>query len=274
MTDLATRGWRRSRVMVIGAHGQLGRAVMRAAPDAIAVARSDTAITADLLDRASIRDALASRPTRVILTAAYTNVIGCETDPIASAVNIEGTRAVVEEAAAIGAAVTFISTDYVFGGKGGPYDEATSPYPLNAYGRQKLAGEQIVLSVPGNLVVRTCQVFGDDPRRMNFVLRVLDVLRAGETVGASARMSGTPTYAPDLARALLEPAEGVRHVVGAELVSRFDLARRVALTHGLDPELVVDRHTPDTVNRPAVSWLTSRWPRTMTPLDEALRAIS
>src|SRR6185295_6759642 len=98
---------------------------------------------------------------------------------------------------------TFISSDYVFDGIAGPYREDEATNPINVYGAHKLEAEAITLAADGaNLVVRTCQVFGDDPRRTNFVVRVADRLRAGETVEAAGDLFGTPTYAPDLARAL------------------------------------------------------------------------
>lgn len=265
-------------VMVIGAHGQLGRAVTAIDDSIVAIARSGTASTADLRDRDSLRRVITLRPHHVILTAAYTNVAGCETDPDAWLVNVEGTQAVVEEAAAVGSTVTFISTDYVFDGAAGPYDEGAPTHPLNAYGRQKLAAEQVVLAVPGNLVVRTCQVFGPDPRRANFVLRVADQLHRGEPVRASGRMLGTPTYAPDLASALIRlttgGATGIRHVVGDELLSRFDLARRVARASGADPDLITEVHVEDGVRRPLQSWMVSRYPVAMTPLDLALALVT
>jgi dTDP-4-dehydrorhamnose reductase len=91
-------------------------------------------------------------------------------------------------------------------------------------------------------------------------------------------MLGTPTYAPDLAQALvsltLAAVSGIRHVIGDELVSRYELARRVAIACGADPELVIDEHVTDNVNRPLRSWMVSVHPTTMTPLDEALRLVT
>ena len=260
------------RLAVIGAGGQVGRALVHAAEaeqvDVVGTqrdaARADLRL--DLLDPSSIRSVLgAIRPTHVVLAAAATSVATCERDPIGTEkVNVTGSLLVAEAARTLGARLVFISTDYAFDGEAGPYDEAAEPRPINAYGRQKRAVEQIVANMPDALVVRTCQVFGSDPRRANYVLWVADQLLAGRRVRAATDLFGTPTFGDDLARSLLEltrgDAQGYWHVAGPDFVSRRDLARAVATAFGAEAALVEDvpfAAIDDGVPRPRRAGLTS-----------------
>jgi dTDP-4-dehydrorhamnose reductase len=98
-------------------------------------------------------------------------------------------------------------------------------------------------SDPDGIVVRTCQVFGADPRRANFVLRITDQVRAGREVRAAVDLFGTPTRVDDLAETMLSftlgSDRGPMHVAGPEYLSRFDLAQRVATAAGADINLVI-----------------------------------
>ena len=281
------------RVLVIGATGQVGRELVaeltqRPGPlDVVAAARShpDPARQVQLERPETIeRLVLAVGPNHVILTAAATNVAWCEEHPDESrAINVLGTEAAALAARRVGASFTFISTDYVFDGISGPYGEDEPTNPINVYGAHKLDAEAAVMAAdPVNLVVRTCQVFGDDPRRTNFVVRVADRLHADQPVEAAGDLFGTPTYAPDLARALAEltlsRASGIWNVAGDTFLSRYELATLVADAfggaHGLIVEVAADRmHDP--VNRPRRSGLRNgrledAGLRLITPLPEAL----
>jgi dTDP-4-dehydrorhamnose reductase len=189
----------------------------------------------------------------------------CERDPAGTArANVLGSSAVLEAARNVGARLVFLSTDYVFDGEDGPYGENATPRPINEYGRQKRAIEQQVVDRDDGLVVRTCQVFGHDARRANYVLRVADQVRRGHRLRAAIDLMGTPTYVDDLAAAvvvlLLGPERGYWHVAGREYLSRYDLARRttaaacadVRLVDGV-PFAVID----DGVPRPLRAGLTS-----------------
>ena len=285
------------RVLVIGATGQLGRELVRALqiwPQPVEVftaSRSDP----DPDRRAWLehpetleRVIAAVRPAHVILAAAATNVAWCEDNAGAShTINVVGTDAAARAAHRIGANLVFLSTDYVFDGEAGPYAESAATRPINVYGAHKLAAEEAVLEQnPGNLVVRTCQVFGDDPRRTNFVMRVVDRLRQGETVEAAGDLYGTPTYAPDLARILAEfaltSANGVWHVAGTTFLSRYELAHMAAAAFSCDRGSIVEvstDHMDDPVNRPRrAGLLTHRLQvtggRATTPLADALRDLA
>jgi dTDP-4-dehydrorhamnose reductase len=283
------------RLLIIGASGQVGRAIaVEAATTAaftsvVAAGRSVAAPQhhVDLSDLPSIeRLFAAAEPTHVMLTAATTNVAWCESQPAESRrVNVEGVAAVAAEAARSGAHLTFFSTDYVFDGSAGPYAETDRTHPINVYGSQKLEAEALVLERADALVVRTCQVFGPDPRRANYVLRTVDSARAGREIHAPTDMLGTPTFAPDLGRIVVELAiagdTGLWHVAGAEHVSRFELARMAVDVFGGDPAVVGETTSAslsDGVPRPLESGLrcarlASRGLAT-TPLRHALERLA
>ena len=160
-------------VLVTGAGGQVGRSLRQELPAARFLTRQDL----DVTDGAAVRSLLKGTDV-VVHLAAMTNVDRCEAEPdAAERVNGWGTGVVVDAAAASGARVVYLSTDYVFDGrKRGEYIEDDAPAPVNVYGRSKLAGEERVRAREENLIVRTSWVFGDG---RNFVRTIVDAARAG-----------------------------------------------------------------------------------------------
>ena len=163
-----------------------------------------------------------------------TDVDRCEVEPDrAFAVNAEGTKNVVAAAEAAGARVIYLSTDYVFDGtKPTPYVEEDLPHPLNRYGASKLEGERHVLKHGDNVVVRTSWVMG---RGRNFVRTILAAARTRSELSVVDDQCGRPTFAEDLAAALLALLEGrhagIVHVSGdGPPCSWADLAEQ-ALAH-------------------------------------------
>jgi dTDP-4-dehydrorhamnose reductase len=261
-----------TRVAVIGSTGQVGRAVLREMETnsvrAVGLRRDAKRpdYRLDLLDIQTVRRSItAVMPTHIVLAAAVTDVAECERYPLETArANVLGTTAVIDAALSIRARVLFISSDYVFDGNAGPYDEEATPRPINEYGRQKRAVEKYLVERDAGLVVRTCQVFGDDVRRANYVLRVADQARRGIPIRAAVDLMGTPTYVDDLAGAivalLLGSGHGYWHIAGPEYLSRYELALKVAAAACADVSLVdavpfaaID----DGVPRPMRSGLTS-----------------
>jgi dTDP-4-dehydrorhamnose reductase len=181
-------------------------------PDARLHAREDL----DVTDARAALSALDGADA-VLHLAAFTNVDACEEEPErAFEVNARGTAIVAAAAAATGARVVYVSTDYVFDGrKDGAYEEDDAVNPLNVYGRSKLEGERAVLATDGNLVVRTSWVFGEG---RNFVATMLFAARAGKKLRVVADQVGRPTWARPLARALVHLVEaetgGIVHVAG------------------------------------------------------------
>ena len=250
------------RVAVTGAHGGLGRALVRRLQrhDVAAFAHDDLPVE----DPAAVRDRLtAARPEVIFHLAAMTSVDGCELDPDgAFAVNSLGSRNVAVASRDVGAVVVAMSTDYVFDGtKGDPYHEFDEPRPRSVYGRSKLAGEEEVREhAPEHLVVRTAWVFGagDD-----FLTRSVRALAAGAEVGGIVDQVGSPTFVDHLAERLPQLVEagarGLVHVAGPEPVTWYDVLERAreigALPGTLSEQKMGDLDRP--APRPANSALTS-----------------
>lgn len=200
----------------------------------------------DILDaEASAALVTGLRPDAIFVPAAIPNVDWCEAHPAESfQVNVLGLCHLLEAGKGHRSRLVFFSTEYVFDGTRGPYSEGDRPNPISVYGRQKLAGEEMVLGqAPENLVVRTTVVYGWERRARNFSQRLLAELQAGRRVKVPSDQVSSPTYVPDLAEAACELAEkgctGLYHVAGSQRVSRCVLARAVADVFGLDGDLLV-----------------------------------
>ena len=184
----------------------------------------------------------------VIHLAAMTHVDACEVDSDrAWAVNAEGTRNVAEAARERNIPMVYLSTDYVFDGtKRGEYVEDDAPNPISVYGRTKLEGEAHVRSVPSGAVVRTSWVVGEG---RNFVRTIVSAGRERHSVSVVDDQRGRPTFADDLARAIVHILEheitGVVNVAGDEEPCTWATLAELALrTAGLDT--VVERVDTDT----------------------------
>ena len=234
------------RYLVIGGAGLVGSHIRRALSGrATAVTYRRTAVPGgtplDVTDAAAVQDHVrASRPDVVILTAAEPYVERCESEPEATRrVNVEGTRNVASAAAEIGAVLVVLSSEYVFDGTSGAYSEDDRTAPLNEYGRQKVAIEAIARLSGRHLICRTSGVFGDEPERKNFVLQLVDALRAGRPFTVPSDQVITPTDAGSLSRAVVELVErglrGTFHVAGPERLARTEFAQRVVAAFDLDP---------------------------------------
>jgi len=193
------------KVVVTGAAGMLARALVpaleRAGHQVLAPPESD----ADVTRYESLRAAIEPfRPDWVAHLAAFTRVDDCESDPdLAFRVNGLGARNAALVAAATGAAVLALSTDYVFDGRATrPYREYDPPAPLSTYGRSKWAGEEAVRDVaPRHVIVRSAWMFGAGGA--NFVDAVLRKARHGEPLAVVDDQRGAPTWTADLAGALV-----------------------------------------------------------------------
>jgi dTDP-4-dehydrorhamnose reductase len=223
------------RCLVFGGTGMLGQAVVAEARSrgwaalGLSHAQADIATGAEPL----LGWADAFRPELVVNCAAFTKVDACETEqPRAFAVNGEAVSNVAAVAARAGAPLIHISTDYVFEGTArAPYREDSPTMPLSVYGRSKLAGEAHAVAYGRGLVVRASWLFG--PGGHNFVATMVDLIETGRVPLKVVRdQEGCPTYAPFLARALLDLAQrevtGVIHYRNREPVSWYAFAVEIA----------------------------------------------
>jgi dTDP-4-dehydrorhamnose reductase len=199
------------RVLVTGAGGQVGAEVvglLEAQPHHEVVGLDHAGL--DCGDRDAVEQVVgAVLPDAVVHCAAWTNVDGCESDPDrAWRDNGLAVRHVAVAASRVGAHVTHVSTDYVFDGElDRPYVEWDAVGPRSAYGRSKLAGEiELQQHATSWTLVRTAWVFGR--RGGNFVDTMLRVAGAGGPLRVVDDQRGSPTYAPDLAEALVRLTVG------------------------------------------------------------------
>ena len=215
------------RIVVTGANGQLGQAVMRqfhGLHDLSALGHADIE-----LSEARTADTIAAlRPQAIIHAGAMTNVDGCARDPDAAyAANALGSRWVAQAAVRANARMIYISTNEVFDGTATtPYGEFDCPNPINAYARSKYAGEQAARELLDRLyVVRVAWLFGGTRNFLRTVLRL-------SSEQSSLRMVddeiGSPTHAGDVAAALGQllttDAYGTFHFVNQGSCSRYELA--------------------------------------------------
>ena len=215
------------RLLVTGGRtGYLGRYVVRAADrhDVVAVGSVD----ADLRDREAVAALLARHRPDAVVHTAYV--------PSDRDVTATGTEHLAAAAAAVGARVVLVSSDVVFGGSDRPYPESAPTDPVTAYGEAKVAAEAAVLTTcPGAVVARTSLILGDGSSPHELLVRRL---AGGADGGLFEDERRCPVHVEDLARALVELAEGdhggVLHVGGADAMSRLELGRLIARRDGLD----------------------------------------
>jgi dTDP-4-dehydrorhamnose reductase len=212
----------------------------------------------DITQKSDVKSLVSSfQPSVIINAAAATDVDWCETHrEEAWNVNVVGVENLVETSRKVGARLIHVSTDYVFDGKNGPYAEDAQPHPISYYGKAKLAGENAMRT--GGIayaIVRTIVVYGSGVNvRKNFVLWVMDSLRAGRRIQCVDDQISNPTHVSDLSQAILKIFEtdrcGLYHVCGREKISRYAFAVRIAEIFGLDSSLV-DRINSSQRSQPA-----------------------
>jgi dTDP-4-dehydrorhamnose reductase len=261
------------RVLLTGAGGQLGSALRSEIPSNVEMLALDRS-GLDLRDTSRICELVnRRRPDVVINAAAYTSVDLAETEPaLAIAVNAEGPGRLAEAAAAIQARMIHLSTDFVFAGdRPVPYDVEADPQPLSTYGKSKRAGELAVIAILGDsaTVVRTSWLYATHGR--NFVLTMLNLLRARESIGVVYDQAGSPTWSTSLARAIwaMVPRDdlgGIQHWCDDGVASWYDFAVAIqeeAIERGLLHRPVPIRairstEYPTPARRPAYSVLDKR----------------
>jgi len=257
--------------LVLGAGGMLGRAVGEALEASYPGTISATRAEVDVTDRFRLDAEIERlRPDVVINCAAFTDVDGCEIDrDRARRVNAEGAGNAAIAAAAAGSRIVHVSTDFVFDGRRRvPYTEDDPPAPLSEYGRTKLDGERRVAAASAaHLIVRTSWLYGHG--RSNFVDSIRSRAANGGTLRVVDDQFGSPTYAVDLARALVlliaRDARGLVHFANAGVCSRHEMAREILAAGGLgagELRAITTGEAGRIAARPAYSALdTSRYSR-------------
>lgn len=246
------------RILITGANGLLGQKLVKLILDKgehelIATSRGanrlpfpETSYTYKSMDTTSpvqIREVMAeTRPEVIIHTAAMTNVDQCETEREACWMqNVTATEYMVEAAYSVNAFLIHLSTDFVFDGENGPYDEEATANPVSYYGESKLEAERIIQrSGLPSAIVRTVLVYGiaHDMSRSNIILWVKESLENGKHIKVVDDQLRSPTLAEDLAMGCYLIAEkqatGVFNICGRDLLSPYQMALKTAEFFKLD----------------------------------------
>jgi dTDP-4-dehydrorhamnose reductase len=228
------------RIAVIGANGQLGSEIVALGTAGGEHVLGFTHEEVEVGRAAGVLPVRAARPDIIINTAAMHDLNRCEAEPLA-AWQVNAALPLVACARDIGAAYLYVSTDYVFDGDAGGYEENAATRPRSVYGRTKRAGEVAALTVvPRSGVCRVSYLFGKVGCRAkgggNFVEFVVAALRAGRHLDLDADTRFSPTYAPDAAAQILRVAarvvqdgqRGVFHCTNLGCCSHHDWARAIA----------------------------------------------
>ncbi len=191
------------------------------------------------------------KPEVVYACAALANVDYCQTHPEESrATNYDGIKRIADFCNEFNSRLVFLSTDYVFNGKKGPYTEDATPNPINFYGEHKLLAEQYVKANSKNhLIVRTTITFGNERVEKNFYLVLKSKLGQGQEMKVPTDQFGSPSYNKSIAKALVElgnnDLQGVLNISSDSFLSRFEFALLIARIFDLNKDLIVPVTTPE-----------------------------
>jgi dTDP-4-dehydrorhamnose reductase len=225
------------RVTIFGASGLLGKELVREWSGDIVTGL--TSRDADIRDAKLVQEVVQkTRPDWIVLSAAYTDVDGCEAKPeLAFSVNRDGAVNVANVAEACGARLLFLSSDYVFDGKKTtPYETDDVRNPQSVYGRSKAEAEIKLLElIPDCCIVRTSWLFGVGGKCFPDTILKLAASRPALDVVNDQR--GCPTYAVDLARAIIQlcrvNAKGILHATNTGDCTWFEFAEEIVKSAGL-----------------------------------------
>ena len=249
------------RVTLFGASGLLGQDLVQELKTEQLAALSSK--DADLRDRARVREVIRdSRPDWVVLSAANTDVDGCEANrDLAFAVNCDGAVNVAEAAREAGSRLMFLSTDYVFdGSKRSPYETTDARKPTTVYGESKACAEERLLEIlPEVCIVRTSWLFGHGGKC--FPATILKLASTRPEISVVNDQRGSPTFTRDLALALVQlcraSARGIVHVTNAGNCTWYEFASEIVRESGLPTTVkpVTTAEFPRPARRPAYSVL-------------------
>lgn len=256
-------------ILVTGSNGQLGRSIRKEAEGSKDNYIYTDVQELDITDPEAVKSFVKDNDVDVIVNcAAYTNVDAAEDhEDIAMKINGVAPGILAHAIKEKNGSLIHISTDYVFGGSGKnePLKEDQSPSPTGAYGRTKLKGEEeISNSGASSIILRTAWLYSDYGN--NFVEKILSLLKNRDSIKVVFDQCGTPTYATDLAKAIVDIIterkikghEGIYHFSNEGVCSWYDFAHAAAKLAGLKEKEVLPCHSsefPSKVVRPPYSVL-------------------
>lgn len=251
------------RVTLFGASGLLGQDLVRELSGAQYHLTALSSQDADLRNLARVRELIRdSRPDWILLSAAYTDVDGCESNrDLAFAVNCDGAINVAQAARAAGSRLLFLSTDYVFdGSKRSPYETSDPRNPASVYGESKARAEEQLLEIlPEVCIVRTSWLFGHGGKC--FPATILKLASTRPEISVVDDQRGSPTFTRDLASALVQlcraDARGIVHVTNSGNCTWHNFATEIVRLSGKPTKVkpVTTAEFPRPARRPAYSVL-------------------
>lgn len=254
------------KILLTGANGLLGQKLVglltqkpdvdltatARGPNRLPYADGYTYRPMDITDRQQVLDVMGEiRPDVVIHTAAMTDVDKCELQKDACwAQNVTAVEYLVEACRTVNAFLLHVSTDFIFDGAAGPYDEEAEGNPISFYGWSKYAAEKVVMHSGRNAepvrwaIARTVLVYGiaHDMSRSNLILWVKKSLEDGKHIKVVTDQWRSPTLAEDLAMGCYliadQQAGGIFNISGKEVLTPYDMAIQTADYFGLDKSLI------------------------------------
>lgn len=251
------------KILVTGSNGLLGQKLIEKLSKAenvevIATARGENRlpfadnykfVSLDITKKEEVEMVFeAEKPDVIIHTAAMTNVDQCETEKDACwDLNVKAVEYLLEASKKHNSFFVHLSTDFIFDGKEGPYDEKAEANPLSFYGWSKYAAEKLVIN--SNVkwaIARTVLVYGiaHDMSRTNIILWVKNSLEQGKSINVVNDQWRTPTLAEDLADGCIliaqKEAEGIFNISGKDLLNPFQMAIMTADYFNLDKTLITE----------------------------------
>lgn len=289
------------KILLTGASGMLGRAIYKslAASDTdfeitgTAFSRSsDELIKLDLTDSDAVKNKIAElRPDLIIHSAAERRPDNVKNNPAAAEkLNISATQTITEAAEKAGAALLYMSTDYVFDGTAPPYRTEDEPNPLNDYGRMKLEGEIIVLtSCSRPIILRVPILYGEVEALSESAISIIaESIKADEPSFHDDEAIRYPTHTDDVAKVITGIAEkltageelsGIYHWSSESAYTKYGIAKVMADIKEIDPALIRRaRPNPDAAPRPMNAHLDTAKTRALglgfeTDFESAIREI-
>ncbi len=249
------------KLWILGKHGLLGKTFARLCEEKgvpfVATGREEANIThLNTLNEVLQR----IQPTHIVNCTAYNDVDNAEKETdLAYAVNALGPENLGRISASKGVKVIHISTDYVFDGKkSSPYGEDDLSAPLSIYGKSKREGEiKLLKAHPDSLIIRTSWLFGKGGK--SFISSLLAILKTKEEIKTPSNQIGSPTFAKDLAEAilLLLDQKGIFHFANAGATSRYEIARYV-LEWAREKKIPLSCRTLMSINYEEIGFLAQR----------------
>ncbi len=253
------------KVLITGANGLLGQALVEEAEGKyqfLATGQEEESLVSgtgnnyqqlDITSFGSCKNIINEfAPDIIVNAASYTNVDECERNrEFCWQVNVKGVENLAQLSRRYDIHLIHYSTDYVFDGRNGPYDENQKPMPLGYYGKSKLASENVLRQIGCPFtIVRTCVLFGTGQEvKKNFFIWILENLKEENPIRVVTDQYNNPTLVEDLATGTAhivdQAAVGLYHMGGKEYLNRFDFAKAVAAVFSLNEKLIAPIETTE-----------------------------